>query len=63
MIEEKEIRLAPYELIDRGDKFELSLKMPGIDKKNIDIKATKSSIEVSATLTEKKEETTKNLYI
>ena len=34
--------------------------MPGIDKKNIDIKATKSFIEVSATLTEKKEETTKN---
>jgi len=33
VIEEKEIRLAPYELVDRGDKFELSLEMPGIDKK------------------------------
>ena len=63
VIEEKEIRLAPYELIDRGDKFELSLEMPGIDKKNIDIKATKSFIEVSATLTEKKRKRPKIIYI
>lgn len=60
-IEEKEIRLALYELIDKGDRFEVSLELPGIDKKNIDVKAAKSFIEVSATKSERKEETTKNL--
>lgn len=34
--------------------------MPGIEKKNIDIKATKNSIEVSAEQSEKTEEKDKN---
>jgi HSP20 family protein len=43
-------------LADRVDKFELQVEVPGIEKKNIDVKATKYSIEISGKHSEKTEE-------
>lgn len=58
--DEKESRKALCDLIDKDDRYEVQLEMPGIDKKNIDIKATKNSIEVSTKQSEKVEEKDKN---
>lgn len=55
-----EVRTPLCDLVDRGDRFELSLEVPGIEKEKIDIKATKHSIEVSGEQSEKKEEASKN---
>lgn len=55
-----EVRAPLVDLVDRGDKYELSLEVPGIDKEKIDIKATKNSIEVSGEQSEKREEKDKN---
>ena len=41
--EARDMRMVPYELIDRGDNFELQLEIPGIEKENVDVKATKYS--------------------
>ncbi len=41
-------RLPLCDVIDRGDKYELKLEIPGIDKDKIDIRATKNSIRISA---------------
>jgi HSP20 family protein len=35
-----------------GDKYELQLEMPGIDKDKVDVKATKNSVEISGKQTE-----------
>ena len=48
--------MAPYELVDRGDRFELQLEVPGIEKENVDVKATKYSVEISGKHSEKDEE-------
>lgn len=55
-----DIRAPLCDLVDRGDRYELSLEVPGIDKEKIDIKATINSIEVSGEHSEKKEEKSKN---
>ncbi|MEM2139804.1 MAG: Hsp20/alpha crystallin family protein [Nitrososphaera sp.] len=55
-----EVRAPLCDLVDRGDRYELSLEVPGIEKEKIDIKATKHSIEVSGEQSEKKEEKGKN---
>jgi len=47
-------------LVDRGDRYELNLEVPGIEKEKIDIKATKHSVAVSGEQSEKKEEKGKN---
>jgi HSP20 family protein len=43
-----------------GDKYELQLELPGIDKDKIDVKATKNSIEISGEQSEKTEDKRKN---
>ncbi|WP_458745360.1 Hsp20/alpha crystallin family protein [Candidatus Nitrosocosmicus sp. T] len=58
--EEKSIRKALCDLIDKGDKYQIQLELPGINKKNIDIKAAKNSIEVSAKQSEKMEQKDNN---
>jgi HSP20 family protein len=55
-----ESRIAVCDLADRGDRFELQLEVPGIEKEKIDVKATKYSVEVSGKQTEKTEEKGKN---
>lgn len=55
-----EARLPACDMVDKGDKYELQLEVPGIDKDKIDVKATKNSIEISAEQSEKLEEKKKN---
>ncbi len=50
------MRMALYELVDRGDKFALQVEMPGIEKEKIDVKATKYSVEISGKHSEEKTE-------
>jgi HSP20 family protein len=57
---DREVRLPVCELCDIGDKYELQLEVPGIDKDKIDVKATKNSIEISGEQSEKTEEKRKN---
>jgi HSP20 family protein len=47
-------------MVDKGDKYELLLEVPGIDKDKIDVKATKNSLEISVEQSEKAEEKRKN---
>jgi HSP20 family protein len=56
--EARDMRMALYELADRGDKFELQVEVPGIEKEKIDLKATKYSVEISAKHSEKTEKKT-----
>src|SRR5215475_10202368 len=56
VFEARDMRLAPYELVDKGDKFELQVEVPGIEKEKIDVKATKYNVEISGKHSEKSEE-------
>ena len=56
MFEARDLRMALYELADRGDKFELQVEVPGIEREKIDVKATKYSVEISGKHSEKSEE-------
>jgi HSP20 family protein len=55
-VEARDMRMAVYELLDKGDKFELQVEVPGLQKENIDVKATKYSVEISGKHSEKTEE-------
>ena len=61
--EAKDMRMAPYELVDRGDRFELQLEVPGIEKENISVKTTKYSVEISGKHSEKDEEKRGKRYV
>ncbi len=52
----RQIRLPLCDMVDRGDKYELQLEIPGIDKDKIDVKATKNSVETVVEQSEKSEE-------
>jgi HSP20 family protein len=47
-VREDEVRAPVYDVIDRGDKYEVIVELPGIDKDNISINAMDDSIEISA---------------
>jgi HSP20 family protein len=48
------IRRTPlYDMVDKGDRYELEVELPGIDKDKIYVKATDDSIEISAEQLEK----------
>jgi HSP20 family protein len=47
-IQEDEVRVPVYDVVDRGDKYEVIVELPGIDKDNIRINAMDDSIEISA---------------
>lgn len=51
-----ETRMPLCDVIDKGDKYEINLEIPGISKENVDLKATKNSLRISAVQTEKKKE-------
>jgi HSP20 family protein len=57
---DRQIRLPVCDMVDKGDKYELQLEIPGTDKDKIDIKATKNSVEISGEQSEKAEEKRKN---
>lgn len=56
MFEARDMRMALYELADRGYKYELIVEVPGIEKEKIDVKTTRYSVEVSGKHSEKEEE-------
>ena len=56
LFEARDTRMALYELADKGDKYELQVEVPGIEKEKIDVKATKHSVEISGKHSEKSEE-------
>lgn len=56
LFEARDMRTAMYELVDRGDRFEVLAELPGIEKEKIDIKASRYSVEISAKHSERTEE-------
>jgi HSP20 family protein len=55
-----EVREPLCDLEDRGDRYEMNLEIPGIEREKVDVKATKHSIEISGEQSEKKEGKGKN---
>ncbi len=56
----EKIRIPPLDVVDLGDKYELTLEMPGVPKENIDIKVTPNEVEISAENKTQEEEKGKN---
>ena len=57
---DRAIRLPLCDMVDKGEKYELQLEIPGIDKEKVDVKATKNYVEISGEQSEKAEEKRKN---
>lgn len=59
------IRRTPlYDMVDKGDRYELEVELPGIEKDKIHVKATDDSIEISAEqLEEERVEERKKKYV
>jgi HSP20 family protein len=55
-----ETRVPLCDMADRGDRYELQIEVPGIEKDRINVKATGHSVEISAEKSEKKEEKKKD---
>lgn len=51
-----EIRVPVYDVVDRGNRYEVIVELPGIDKDNIRINAMDDSIEISAEQSQNEEE-------
>jgi HSP20 family protein len=49
-----------YDLVDKGDKYELQVELPGMDKDKVNIKARKDSVDISAEQTLSEEDKKKN---
>ena len=49
-----------YDLVDKGDKYELQVELPGMDKDKVNIKARKNSVDISAEQTLSEEDKKKN---
>jgi HSP20 family protein len=56
LFEARDMRLALYDLVDKGDRYELQVEVPGIEKEKVDVKATRHSVEISGRHSEKTEE-------
>ena len=63
VFEARDMRMAPYELVDRGNRFELQLEVPGIEKENVSVKTTKYNVEISGKHSEKEEEKKGKKYV
>ncbi|MGA9927810.1 MAG: Hsp20/alpha crystallin family protein [Nitrososphaeraceae archaeon] len=57
---EVDTRTPLCDMVDKGEKYEISLEVPGIPKEKIDIKATKNHLEVSGEQEKKTEEKGRN---
>src|SRR5919106_591788 len=55
-VQEDEVRVPVYDVVDRGNKYEVIVELPGIDKDNIRINAMDDSIEISAEQSQNKDE-------
>jgi HSP20 family protein len=62
---DEEIRRTPlYDMVDKGDRYELEVELPGIERDKIHVKATDDSIEISAEqLEEERVEERKKKYL
>ncbi len=56
------VRSPLSDLVDKGDSFELTVELPGMNKEDIHIEADKNSISVSAERKKAEEEKKKNYY-
>ena len=59
-MEENEVRTPVYDMFDNGDRYEIIVELPGIDKDNIRIKAMDDSIEISAEQSQEEDKRKKN---
>jgi HSP20 family protein len=50
------IRLPLCDMVDKGNRYEVHVEIPGIDKEKLKVKATSNSVEVSAEKSERTEE-------
>jgi HSP20 family protein len=53
-------RVPLYDMKNKGDRYELQIEVPGIEKDKVNINATRNYVEVSAEQSEKKEEKKKD---
>ncbi len=53
---EKDTIVPLCDMEDKGDRYEVQLEVPGIEKERLNIKATKNSVEIEGEQKEKKEE-------
>ena len=53
-------RVPLCDLTDKGDRFELHVEVPGIEKDRLDVKATSRSVEIAAEKSGKKEQKRKD---
>ena len=49
-------RVPLCDVMDKGDRYEVTLEIPGIDKDKVDVKATKNSVTISGKQAEKTKE-------
>ena len=59
-MEENEVRTPVYDMSDNGERYEVIVELPGIDKDNIRIKAMDDSIEISAEQSQEGDKQKKN---
>jgi HSP20 family protein len=55
-VREDDVRVPVYDVVDRRDKYEVVVELPGIDKDNIRINAMDDSIEISANQSQEENE-------
>lgn len=55
-----DIRAPLCDMMDKGDRYELTVEVPGIEKEKVDLKATRRAIQITGEQTEKTEEKGKN---
>ena len=55
-----ESRTPPLDVIDRGDRYEMNVEMPGVPKDEVNIEVTPGTIEISAEHQESSENTDNN---
>jgi HSP20 family protein len=53
-------RIPLCDVMDKGDRYEVTLEIPGIEKDKVDVKATKNSVTISGRQSEKTKEKGKN---
>jgi HSP20 family protein len=53
-------RVPLCDMIDKGDKYEIQVEVPGIEREKINVKATKNSLEITGEQSEKTEDKGKN---
>lgn len=49
-------RVPLCDMIDKGDKYEIHLEVPGIEKEKVNVRATKNSLEITGEQSEKTED-------